>query len=255
MKKLIALLTVSFLLYQQPAWPAALTFGAATSDRVDHGSAASLDNLNPLTIIIWHYPTTWTDGRNLYGKRASTNVQDVAISIIVDPTNKIEVRYQGSTGTWIYSTNTTTFTTNKWWYSAFTFNSANAAGSRWKIYTGDLTTIAAQESVSVTTEGSGTHDDSGGNAVFGNINVGGSFTRAIQGNIAFVGIWNREMTIGEIRQQQFHPHSNSGCVVFNFCGFNGTSTQYDWSGNNNNGTVTGATLASAGGPLGLPFEV
>ena len=120
------------------------------------------------------------------------------------------------------------------------------------VYTGSLTVSAVERAYGVSVLGTGTQfDDSSNSLVVGNKHAA-TFNQAFNGRIAFAGIWNRALSLGEIKDQQFYPHKTSGCVLFLHLGFTGTGTQPDWSGNANAGTVTGATV-DAHVPLGNPF--
>ena len=55
--------------------------------------------------------------------------------------------------------------------------------------------------------------------------------------------------MAEIEAQRLYPQRTSGNVMFVLTGENGTSTQWDLSGNGNNGTVTGATPALGPGAI------
>ena len=56
-------------------------------------------------------------------------------------------------------------------------------------------------------------------------------------------VHNTDLALAEIQRQQFRPHPLASTLVFCMLGYAGTGTQPDWSGNGNNGTVTGATVA------------
>ena len=145
-----------------------------------------------------------------------------------------------------------TLTLNAWNYVAISYD--ESAGPL--LYFGNLTTIVAQPSYSAgPVVGSGaTSSDAIGNLLIGARSFSQAAGSGFQGRIAFGGVWNRVLSLGEIKEQQFHPHVTSGCVLFSHLGYAGAvSTQPDWSGNGNAGTITGATQA-AHVPLGLPFE-
>ena len=222
----------------------ALTFGVTTSSRVNHGSATVLDNLDPFTVIMWMYPTTLTNGRRPYTKGAQNTFS------IYGTAGDLSFERLRTTST-IYTTNNTPLATlNKWYFVAFSFNSAGATGQIVNIYVGNLSTFAVEATYGTATDGSGSlNTDATANLIIGNRPVADS---AFQGRIAWVGVWNRELTLGELRAQQFRPHKTSGCVLFTHYGFNGTGTQPDWSGSGNPGTVTDATVSSHV-PLGYPF--
>jgi hypothetical protein len=74
----------------------------------------------------------------------------------------------------------------------------------------------------------------------GNLTTAGSFS--YRGSLAWVGIWNTELTLAQIQALQFRRRVTSGCVGFWELGYNGTGTVPDWSGNANAGTNTSGTV-------------
>ncbi len=219
----------------------ALTFGAATSDRVACGSNAVLDNLNPLTILAWVYPTTLTAGRFICNKGTGLHTQNgFPLSGTGGDIEYIRGRATTDADRWTNSTPLATL--NKWYCVAATFDSTQTPNSH--IYTGTLTTMMAEATYNASSaDGSGAvFDDSANNFVIGNKNAA-SFNSAFQGRLAVLAYFNRVLTLGEIKSWQFNPRKLSGCVGFWILGFNGTGNQPDLSGNFNAGTVTGAAVS------------
>jgi len=218
----------------------ALTFGGATTDRVNCGSGATLDSLNPLTVLAWVYPTTLTALREVASKRGAA-AQDWVFRV-ADATDELTGFYSMSTGSFLYDTTDANITTNKWWLVAMSVNPANGAGDRVRVYVGDLATAARQCAVSAVVDtGSGTHDDAANNLLIGNWD---GLDNAWQGRIACAAVFGAELTLAQVRSWQFHPRKMSGCVGLWHLGFNGTGTQPDLSGNFNAGTVTGASVGA-----------
>jgi hypothetical protein len=226
----------------------ALTFNG-TSDNVNVGSATILDNLfgasGTGTALLWIYPTstnagTWLSKNNGVNLFNNTNT-DVQFQIQRGTLGLLTIATQA---------NNATFGINKWCCVAASWNVAGVDGDQ-HTYHGDLTTTIA-ESAAYSTQrvGSGTPTDTTAN----NLLIGGRLSGAIgmNGAVGLCLVWNRQLSLGELKDQQFNPHVTSGCVLYTQLGFNGTSTQPDWSGNGNAGTVTGTTQ-SAHVPLGSPF--
>lgn len=231
----------------------ALTFGNATSDRVNHASATSLDDLAAWTVVMWVFPTTFTVDRSMWGKQDGAGNGRNSY-IIGTGTGECGVYVKRATSFDEAVTNNGVFvTTNQWYFIAQTYDSAASAGSRIHIYYGSLSSIAAEATYTSVVNGSGAVNDAGSNFGVGNLNGDGSPANAFQGRIANLLHWNRVLSLGEIIEQQFKPHVTSGCVLYTECGFNGTGTQPDWSGNGNAGTVTGATIGDHV-PLAQPFD-
>lgn len=229
---------------------AALTFGAVNSDRVVVTAATSINNLTAASSVSWIFPTSLVTGGRLWQKGLAGTSPNGAMLLNVQGTaGDIQFAAQRATSNASYVTNTTPIATlNKWYCVAATYN--DGATPAMHIYVGTATTPLVEATYSTALDGSGaTKGDSAVNLVVGNF---ASNTLAFNGRIALHAQWNRALTLGELKAQQFAPHVTSGNVVFMYLGFNGTGTQADWSGNKNNGTVTGATVSNAA--LFAPFS-
>jgi hypothetical protein len=221
----------------------ALTFGAGTADRVSHGSAASLDNLpsstDGMTVLQWVYVTTRTDTRKLSSKGRGTAGVGWQLGLS-GTTGNLQMLCERATTDAFRITSDTPVAANTWTFVAA--DAKTSASPVTHIYTGTLTTIAVESSYGTDQDGSGSYGaDAARDFMGGNID-NTTPNLALQGRIAWIGLWNRVLSLGEIQDQQFYPHVTSGCVLFSHYGYNGTSTQPDWSGNGNSGTVTSATL-------------
>ena len=226
----------------------ALVFGGATSDRVDCGSAAGIDDLNPFTVMMWVYMTTFTSGRRLASKRNSGGSLGWAFALT--GTNNLICQVARATSPTDFRTNSAPLATNAWRFLAMVFDSAAAAGEAANIYSGTLSAIATECTYGTALDGSGAvAADAAQTFKWGN-QMGD--TVAFQGRIGPCCYVNRALTLGEIRSWQFRPRKISGAQIYMHLGFAGTGTQPDWSGNANNGTVTGATVG-ADVPLPSPW--
>jgi hypothetical protein len=151
--------------------------------------------------------------------------------------------------------NSNALTTGTWHCIAATWDGGDVNGPR--VYIGDLTTPLVEVSYSTRTAGSGAiHDDSSNDLRTGKAAGFGQ----TQGSIALVHyIKGTELTLEQLRAQQFRPHVLANTKLFSVTGWNGTGTQADWSGCTdtgcpNNGTVTSATVADHV-PLGSLFAL
>jgi hypothetical protein len=234
-----------------------LLFGGAVSDRVNHGSAAALDNLTAWTQIFWLYPTTLTSFLDISDKQVTSNGRRL-VFVSGYATSDVEIQVRRATNADDYSSNGAGITVNNWWYVAVVYDSAAGAGLHAKFYVGNLTTPAALKSTIVDTEGSGAlKTDAAGDFIIGNDYA---FASSYRGRIAFHGNWNITLSLGQIKAQQYdllYPvdPDPAHCLIFTNYGLLGTGTQPDWSGNLNNGTVTGATQSNHV-PLPLfPYQI
>jgi hypothetical protein len=225
----------------------ALTLGGAASDVINIGSGASLDDLDPFTYLVWLNPTTLTANRVLF-RKIQTGVKILQLS---NGSGDLQFAVSRSGAATNYTTNSSPLAaTGTWIFLAATYNSAASAGQVHNIYKGTLTAAATECTYATATDGSGgsTTDATGDQSIGGRVGASSAF----QGAIAVAAIFNRELTLGEILSWQFDPRVMAGCVAFHHFGFNGVSTQPDYSGRGNAGTVTGATV-SAHVPLKRPF--
>lgn len=225
----------------------ALTFNDS-SQQVDHGSDASLDDMVPITILMWVYPTTIDTTYRRAIAKGGSGLMELAFTDEFDigvPNNFQFGRGYSTTGAFSRAAQDT-ITVNKWQCIAVTFAALVAP----KLYHGDLDTIITETAYALEIAKSGTLVTDASLSL--RIGRREDATDTFLGRIAFVGMWKRELTLGQLQAQQFHPHVTADCKLFTHYGFNGTGTQADWSGNTNNGTVTGASQADHV-PLGPAF--
>ena len=229
--------------------PAALNY-TVDNQFVNCGSAAVLDNLDPFTAMLWVYPTSSAAGAHLYAKPpAGSGGVLVFRRGFGGVLNELTfVRARATTATF-YETNDTPLTTsNKWYFVAASFASASTPVAH--IYVGDLTTIAAERTYGTSTDGSGAiSTDAANNLLIGSTGVTSENWR---GRIALYHLVGSELSLGQIKEQQFRPHVVANSKLFIQLGFNGTGTQPDWSGNSNTCTVMGTTVADHA-PIPQPF--
>ncbi len=211
-----------------------LLFTDGSSDRVDHGNTGSSPAAS--TFYAWVYPTALTATRQFFRKGGLTGYYSIAfggtanVRVLIDYASADATR-RSSVSSW--------FTANAWQFAAVTFDGTNAP----KIYRGDLTTTVIEAtSYDQTTAPSGARiTDGGAAAIVGNGDNSG-FNAGFPGRIA-VANWidGTALSLPELQIHQFQPQKHTNSKIFTQYGFNGTSTQPDWSGNGNAGTVTGAT--------------
>ena len=228
----------------------ALVFGAVNSDRVDCGSAATLDDRTTMTCVMW---VKWNGGAGpvrFWGKGLGGGGY-AYFGMPGGGTARLVATWDYTTTDATSQSSNSTLVSGSWQCVAVTFDNTNGP----KLYAGSLSAPIAETGYAVgPTAPSGTRvSDAAQNFYIGNDEgAGASFTKAWPGSIASFALWNRVLSLGELLDQQFSPRVTSGCVLFAHLGFNGTGVQPDWSGKGNNGTVTGATQ-SAHAPLARPF--
>lgn len=221
----------------------ALTFGAATGDDVT--VAGYTDSPTAFTVIMWHFPTTQTALRRLWVKANAGGTTFIDAQWRFGDANDIEFEVPRATASAVSITNTG-FSTNTWYCHAFTYDESD--GNR--VFYGTLTTPMAEAGYASRSAGSGTTNTHDSNLTIGNFSS--AQTVAYQGRIATFQLIAERLTLGQIQALQFKPRVVANTKIFLVLGYNGTSTQPDWSGNGNSGAVSGATVGSHV-PLGPLF--
>lgn len=221
-----------------------LLFTGAGTTRVSVGTSTSIIS-DVCTILAWIYPTSvTTPSTQAIIEKTPSDFSDYR-GIQVDGTGLLAFIRRGSpafTGTEVAATGLLSI--NTWQMVGTVMDATSSTATDQKLFYGSLTSMIAEvPSYSSQDAGSGATSQGSINTLIGN-NGDGSFVSGFPGKIAWVATWNRILTLGEIQAQQFTPHVTAGCQLFIHCGFNGTGTQPDWSGNGRNGTVTGATTDS-----------
>jgi len=223
-----------------------LKFGAATSDRVDCGKAATLNNLLTLTYVAWVYPTTLANARIL-GKGQGPHTQSV-----MDMSNSNGVlRYvRGAATTDSNCTSANfTFVLNRWQFVAATYDSGATPNIR--LYWGSLLVPVAEVTYASQVNRVGTPFDDSANALdIGN--VPDSAISSWKGSIAYAHVIGSVLALPSLRAIQTRSRNPFDAALGQWAntrglwrpGRNGTGKVWDESGNSNHGTITGATPAS-----------
>lgn len=217
----------------------ALAFSGST-DKVTITGSTTLGVYAAYTICSWIYTTSDTARQAIF--RCAINI-DLSLSFegatAGDP---FYVHREGSTycEAKAPAANFSAYGLNKWLYAASVVKDGGVNTDQ-KLFIGDLSNNAAEPS-SYTSQvaGSGGGTSSNVSYTIGNF----SDSRPFVGRIAMVAVYSGAKTEQEIVAQQWAAYPlHSGCLYFCQFGWNGTGTQPDWSGNQDNGTVTGATVA------------
>ena len=225
----------------------ALTFGGAISDRVTITDPGNYPLL--CTILVWHFPTTQTAFRRIWGQAGVGYIQDV--QWVFGDTNSLQLAvdfYDGASYTGgAVAVSSTNISTNTWIFNAFVLN-GNSGNPQ--IFTGTLLAAATEDGYATQTAAPATGQPrgTGDDFLIGNVGT----TTAYEGRIAVFARVDRAMTLAEIQQWQFLPRVVADTKLFIHLGFAGTGTQPDWAGNGFSGAVTGATVSSHV-PLGPLF--
>lgn len=226
-------------------------------DVVKHGTAVG--TFTACSWCGWIYPTSLAVLQNIWSKKSDSDTTQ-APSFFTNSNDELRLSWRGSTNM-AYETSAANLTTNKWWFVGVTVDQGASAGAKVKVYVGDLATIAASQSFATATDGATFRTNASTEFRIGSSVADDS---PWKGRIANTLFWpGVVLTQAEIQLHQFLLRPRvAGCKVAAVYGYNGTGTQADWSGNANNGTVTGATVADhvpvtfrSGRVLYVPYAV
>ena len=252
MRKLF-ILVISLLLCVQSA-RAALS-GWSDANYVEHGSAAALDDMTVGALAFWCYTTSSTARQVLWSKNTGGGANSFTLAEQATPSIFEWQKVRATTANSITAalTNFSNYAINKWIFVVVNFDTVTAANNT--IWVGDASNPAGQPvSYSAQTAGSGAlTTDAANNWRVGRhaAATGRQFVGSIGNHYAFSSI----LAEGQIYELQW-----TGRVVglteliSTQYGFGGaTGTQADWSGQKNNGTVTGTPTVAAHVPMGPLF--
>ena len=242
--KRLALLLLFTMLAVLPCTPS-LTYNAG-SDDINYGSDASIDDLDPATLMIWVNRSSSAGNQHFMIKGYTTGWKEFRNT--GSGSNEITITTSCATTALDYSTNDTPLTTGSWQFLAVKWNMSAAAGQQGEIYSGTLTALATESTYGTSQDCVGAVAADAANSLF----VGSNTSNSFIGTIAFFAYIAKDMSLSEIQEHQFHPHVIAETRIFSWMGFSGTTTQVDWSGTGNSGAITSATI-SANVPLPQPY--
>lgn len=222
----------------------ALHFADSSTDRVECGNSSELNDIAAGTIIVWHLPDGQGNDEGWAAKISGGDGWDWSAPADTDAMRFILRRIGGNIN--VNSTNSTqVIATGVWNYNAVAWD-INGADADQKLFYGRLN-VAVTEADNYTFQsvGSGAvYSDAASNFTIANIPGGGG--ASFDGKIALLAVWDKQLTLAQIEAQRHmldKAIESANCVGFWNLGLYGTGVQPDWSGNGNNGTVTGATVS------------
>lgn len=228
-----------------------LTVGANTTDRVDCGSGASVDDLTALTAVVHEYPTTLTSDRTLIGKYRGAGATGWQLRNGLSGVVIVEVGR--ATQSVVQRSSSLARSTGQWYCTACTIDRAATPVAH--IYIGDLATAMAEPSYDLTQDGSGSFNSDAARVLMIGNRDAATPNGAYIGTLALASLFNRVLTLAEIEQLRLRPMAAahmSGCVGAWILGNGGSiGTQVDLTGSGNDGAVTGCTASSTQIPLAL----
>lgn len=218
-----------------------LIFTGGDTDRVAVSPASAINNLNPVTIMAWVYPTDVTQNNYIWAKAAS----DFSVEkwLFLDNGNLGFEWGRATTYANAFGSGNP-ITNNLWWQVAAVWN-GTAAPTLWYKNLRS-TAIIQQHSYNTQNAGSGTvHDDSAENMLIGNQLP--ASTLSFYGRIGCVMVFNAALTQVQMAKLTYRPQALFSAVWYSHLGLPGT-TCTDLIGTSN-GTVTGATNGAHNTPF------
>lgn len=219
----------------------------ASGNYVEIAAASSINSPTSGTFLFWVYPTSVANAaRNFVGK----TLVDGGYEIFKRGTNGTILRLAMDRGTTAFACDTvaSTLTVDTWQFFAVVFDLATSGNNKW--YRGTLTSGAADVTGTVTLGSGAQVSDAAVNLrLLANAAGSGGWPGSLATYQFFPNVL---LTLAQCQSLQWRPRMVAGCTLYMQLGFNGPTVQADWSGNLNNGTITGVTEA-AHVPIGLPF--
>ncbi len=239
-------LILIFCLICSPVYGGAgLAMSSGSNNRIDFGSASSLDNLSAATYVAWVFVSTDVAADRPIIKKGLFSQGVYALN--GEATNKVGAFINRTTTDYFITASGSDLTTGEWNFVVWTYDVNGADGDQ-KIYVGTGTSNATEISYTLQQVGAGSAvSNAAADLVAGN-NNGATPGQGWPGVISLVAVWNRQLTENEILDQQWRPHPTNGCVLFSYIGHNGTGTQIDLSGQGNDGTISGTPTENFNGP-------
>lgn len=223
-----------------PAPLASLAFTGGDTDVVNCGSGSSLDNLTAFTWYGWVYPTAVNQSNRYLFNKADGLIGKLLRAVTFAGSGQLNANIDRATAAAEFDSAAGVLSANSWQFVALTYDESDGPRG----WHGTLTGAVAEVSYDFRAAGSGatSADDTKDFSIGGKAGSSVSFP----GRIAIAAVYNRRFTQAELRAHQMRPFcaTGDGCVGFwRLGGAQGAGTQADLSGNGNNCTVTGATVA------------
>lgn len=221
----------------------------ADGERIDVAAASSVNSLDAMTIVMWEYATSISGGtaQNLMSK-GPNNSQWLFFRPGAD-INDLSFFHDRATTDTLVRSSVSLFASNAWRFIAAT-DENNVAP---RLYWGSLTQAVAEvSSYNLQMTGVGSPADDSANGIRVGVNQTSSGQNNAKSRFAYIQIYNRRLSLGELESLQWRMRALSGCVLFLVPGYNGTGTQTDYSGNGNHGTIV--STASVADHVPIPFR-
>lgn len=219
----------------------------ATDDVIDCGPANVLDNLTTFSFCVWVFPDGWGENNQGYILRKHDSPvvnggKTLRLRNESSPAASVRFVVDRSTDA-VAEATASTMQLGVWQFLMCTYNGTDGP----RIYLATPNAVGLNEVGYATRNvGSGSEvNESSGNFAIGNSTAG---DRTFDGRICHVAVFDVILTVGEGRTFMFGRLPRAPLGYWPLWGVG--SEEPDLSGNGNNGTVTGATVAGHA-PIGV----
>lgn len=207
---------------------AALSFPGSTSQVVYTGT--NLNNIDPVTILMWVKLNTLVVGLSRWFSKAEAFFFQMA-------SDTGDLNLQHSRATAVAATKTSVVMVANHWY-CIVGQLDSTASQVCRVFVGDLSTPVTEPSYASIANGSGTlNDDSASGYCLGNRTTGSRQTAGVIGSTQIVA---SALSLGVMRDLQYHPRLYGDTRLLTFPGSAGTGRPFDYSRNAYYGTITAA---------------
>lgn len=222
------------------------------SDRLNIGSGADIDNMATGTILAWVHTGSGAPSAAIYSKGASTRIlfrfvtnwQRLTFDVFRTSAPHLSVEAGSMPG----------LRDNAWGFVVMSWK-ASGGNTDQKLYSGSETVLAAEPaSYIVQTVGGGAAqaDDSADDGILGG-RAGG--TNPLTRPMGFFAIYDRQLTLPEIRAVQTERRVLPGCLGQYRPGRTGRGTVPDESGKGRHAVVVGSPTLALGVPWLVPASL
>jgi hypothetical protein len=214
---------------------------SGSTDRIDFGSAASLDDIPVFTLAAWMKPTSLALTRVLFTKGGSSGKRFRLFGATSSGSLQFVTAMSATNGS--AQTAAATYTINAWQFVAATYDASFNA----KIYRMALGGAMTDVSGTVV-QGTGTIATDAASSML----VGGDATNPFPGDLAEVFIIPAALNIGQLTALAYGSMPRE-CRLYAPL-FGVPTTEPDYSGNKNNGTLTGSAAGTTHPPVRSRFD-
>lgn len=213
-----------------------------TNDYVSMADSASLDITDAITLMAWVYKeqTKTVGNQNQYVLDKQNRY-----SMLISPTTDL-LRFFAAGSPNADVSSTTAISNNVWTHVVCTYDK-DAEGNQVNIYINGVLDMQGTSSITMSTDNNeariGCYSNSGGSC---------AFSWGFDGQIMDARIYNRALSLGEIKSCMHKMNDVVNGMVLHIPLFEEGSTYKDLSGNGNDGTDNGTTPSSNGPETSLP---